>query len=106
EANLRRNAEEVLYLNRISLADRECAAGNLRYAEELLALCPPGRRHWEWRYLQSLCHGELRSLDGGTVPINDVARSPDGKYIAYATGQQYKADAQGQIIVCDATTFQ
>jgi eukaryotic-like serine/threonine-protein kinase len=106
EQRLRLQAEDTLYLNRITLADREAAAGNLRHAEELLALCPPERRQWEWRYLQALCHGELRSLDGGGGPVNHVARSPDGKYLAYATGQPYQSDAQGQIVILNAATFE
>src|SRR5262249_25634175 len=106
EQRLRLQAEDTLYLNRIALADRECAAFNLRHAEELLELCPADRRHWEWRYLKSLCHGELRSLDAHGAPVNHLARSPDGKYIASAGGQPYQSDAQGVIIIWDAATFE
>jgi eukaryotic-like serine/threonine-protein kinase len=106
EQRLRLQAEDTLYLNRISLADRECAAANLRHAEELLDLCPADRRHWEWRYLKSLCHGELRSLADHGAPVNHLARSPDGKYIASAGGQPYQSDAQGLIIIWDAATFE
>jgi WD40 repeat protein/serine/threonine protein kinase len=106
EQRLRLQAEETLYLNRISLADRECAAANLRHAEDLLGLCPPDRRQWEWRYLMSLCHGELRSLDAHHAVVNHLTRSPDGKMIAAGVGQPYQADAQGTIILLDADTFQ
>jgi WD40 repeat protein len=106
EERLRRSAEDTLYLNRISLADRECAAFNLRHTEELLGLCPPERRQWEWRYLMSLCHGELRSLDAHHTVVNCLARSPDGKLLASGGGQPYQADAQGTILLWDAATYQ
>jgi WD40 repeat protein/serine/threonine protein kinase len=106
EAELRRNAEETLYLNRITLADRECRVSNFRHAEGLLALCPPARRRWEWFYLQWLCHGELRTVDAGGVTVNDARYSPDGKYVVYSTGQPYQSDSPGEIVFCDATTLE
>ena len=46
--------------------------------------CPPEYRHWEWRYLKRLCHGDLATLRGHSQLVRAVAISPDGKRIASA----------------------
>jgi WD40 repeat protein len=97
-------AGTTLYLNRISLADRECAAFNLVHAEELLALCPPDRRRWEWQYLSRLCHGELRSVDALHTVVNCLARSPDGKLLAGAVSDALDARQRRELVVWDADT--
>src|SRR5262249_28957393 len=52
EQGLRLRAEEALYFNRIAFAERERSVNNVRQAEDLLELCPPERRLWEWHYLK------------------------------------------------------
>ena len=49
EAQERKRVEQQLYFNRITLADRELAAGKVPWAEDQLALCPEALRDWEWR---------------------------------------------------------
>jgi WD40 repeat protein len=53
------DADTNLYFHRVALADREWMDNNPDYAEQLLAECPPERRHWEWHYLQGLCRSAL-----------------------------------------------
>src|SRR5262249_9633773 len=73
-----------LYFNRVALADRYRMAANVPRARELLALCPPELRRWEWFYLQRLCQAELFRL---ILPGEGraAAFSPDGKLLASAS---------------------
>ena len=54
-------AQTTLYFNRIALAHREWQFRHVGRAQELLDACPEPLRQWEWRYLQRLCHGEVRT---------------------------------------------
>ena len=45
------------YTQRIALAGRELAAGNVGRAEELLDECPLDRRGWEWHFLKRQRYG-------------------------------------------------
>jgi WD40 repeat protein/serine/threonine protein kinase len=78
-------AEERLYFNRVALANRYWLAGNVERAEELLDVCPPKRRGWEWHYLKRLCRAELLTLTGHHSAVSAVAVSPDGRRIASAS---------------------
>jgi WD40 repeat protein/tetratricopeptide (TPR) repeat protein len=84
----RGRAEDHLYFTRIALAARAWEAGDVRTAENLLALGVPGpdvkdRRGWEWHYLRSLCRSELRSFaDHRSPDVTGVAFSPDGRLLA------------------------
>lgn len=49
----------------------------------------PDRRGWEWYYLWSLCHPEVRTLRSA-VNSSYVAWSPDGEYVA-ASGDVWRA---------------
>jgi WD40 repeat protein/serine/threonine protein kinase len=42
-------------------------------------------RHFEWYYLNRLCHADLLTLKGRTGGVLDVAYSPDGKRVAAAS---------------------
>ena len=44
----------------------------------------PDLRHFEWHYLERLCHLELRTIQGHTAPIYRVISSPNGRAIATA----------------------
>jgi WD40 repeat protein len=77
--------EELNYVNRFVLAEREWAANHAGRTLELLEACPPGLRGWEWRYLARLCHTELMSLRGHSAVIWGLAYSPDGRWIASAS---------------------
>jgi WD40 repeat protein/serine/threonine protein kinase len=78
----RAKAEASLYFNRVALANRYWLAGNVDRARELLDLCPPAHRHWEWHYLQKVCHAELLTLGPHPSEVVSVAVSPDGSRIA------------------------
>jgi hypothetical protein len=75
-----KEAEERLYFNRITLADREWWANNVPGAEELLDHYTDDRRGWEWHYLKRLCHADLFTVPG----LRCVAFSPDGRWLATA----------------------
>jgi WD40 repeat protein len=76
-----------LYFNRIALADRALAGGDVRRAWEILAECAPEHRRWEWHLLRHLCrvtpHVTLSATIGDDVASYDqVAFSPDGFLVA------------------------
>ena len=55
----------------------------------------PDRRGWEWRYLWSLCHPEVRTLHSA-ASLSYAAWSPDGEYVA-ASGDIWRAET-GEIV--------
>ena len=77
-------AEQVMYFNRIGLAQRAFEANSIARARELLDECPESRRGWEWNYLDRLCHFEALCFDGGTDEVLCATYSPDGTKIASA----------------------
>jgi serine/threonine protein kinase len=74
--------QETTYLQRIALAERELAAGNVARAEELLGGCEERLRGWEWHFLKR------QRYDGKPTPLQHystvirVAFSPDGRQLA------------------------
>jgi WD40 repeat protein/tRNA A-37 threonylcarbamoyl transferase component Bud32 len=76
-----REARRLLYANRLVLAEREWAAGNLARVHQLLADCPPESRGWEWRYLDQLRRRELAGVQGPPDNIQAAAISPDAKWV-------------------------
>jgi WD40 repeat protein len=85
----RREQETTLYFQRITLAHRELTANitNPQRAEELLDLCPPERRGWEWYYLKRLWRVEPVVLrDPGNEEVYGVAFSRGGERLAAACG--------------------
>jgi WD40 repeat protein/serine/threonine protein kinase len=105
EGRQRLRAEGALYFNRIAFANREWTAGNVRQAEELLELCPPARRRWEWHYLKRLCHGELVTLDSHKNVVNALAFSPDGKFLASGSGHPHQPGSLGLIKIWETSTW-
>jgi WD40 repeat protein len=87
------------YFHRIALAHRCWLANDVLRAEQFLAECPDDVRHWEWHYLERLCHSELLTLRGHAGPVNGVVFSPDGKRLA-------SAGDDGAVKVWDAVTGQ
>src|SRR5207302_400846 len=57
----------------------------LKEAADLQDELTPGRRPWEWDYLNRACHPELAVLEGHTGEVVSVAFSPDGGRVATAS---------------------
>jgi WD40 repeat protein len=72
---------ETTYLQRIALAGREQAAGNVGRAEQLLDDCPKHLRNWEWNFLKRQRYGNAPALQHPATVIR-VAFSPDGRQLA------------------------
>jgi WD40 repeat protein len=73
----------------MNLAQQAWEAGDIRRVRELLERHRPhpgesDLRHFEWHYLNRLCHQELLTLDARSGPASQVAFSPDGKRLASA----------------------
>jgi WD40 repeat protein/serine/threonine protein kinase len=81
ERQAKEDLERTAYVQRVALAGRELAAGNVGHAEELLDDCPEHLRGWEWHFLKRQRYGNapLRQHPGTVAP---VAFSPDGRQIA------------------------
>lgn len=96
ETLARQEAERLLYLSRVALADRELAAGKPAWAQEQLELCPESLRGWEWYHLDRGARGEMPvELKAGEGGVSCVAVSADDAIIA-------SAHASGAIRLWDA----
>jgi WD40 repeat protein/serine/threonine protein kinase len=73
-----RREKTTAYLLRITLADLEGKAGQLRRSERILDDCPPDVRQWEWHYLKGLYRPQFE-VPGGAAA---VAFSGDGQRLA------------------------
>jgi WD40 repeat protein len=99
----REEARRSLYFNRVALANRYFLANNVERAEELLDLCPPAMRNWEWRHLKRLCRAELLTIRGHREPVACAAFSPDGGQITSASFEEAPIP-RGIVRVWDAKT--
>jgi WD40 repeat protein/serine/threonine protein kinase len=98
--------DATVYAQTIALAYHEWQAGNVERARQLLAGCDPRFRHWEWHYLQRLCHAERLTIPAWVYQkaclFNYVAISPDGKRIA--VGLNVWPHPGGHVKIYDART--
>jgi eukaryotic-like serine/threonine-protein kinase len=88
--------QETSYVQRIALAGRELAAGNVGRAEELLDECPLDRRGWEWQFLKRQRYGNPPPMQHKTTAVR-ATFSPDGRQLAIAT-------MDGTVIIRDSRT--
>jgi WD40 repeat protein len=85
-------ADQNLYVAHVNLAQRAWEDGQVGRARGLLEQELPARtgghdfRGFEWHCLHRLCYPDAPTLQAGT-PLNAVAFSPDGKYLATASGR-------------------
>jgi WD40 repeat protein/serine/threonine protein kinase len=99
--------KQSAYFHRIDLAAREWLANNVGRAEELLELCPPELRRWEWYYLKRLCRADLLSLHVPSDAATAVAISPDGGRLAVVGSRSVQpGGAREEIKVWNAVTGQ
>ena len=76
-----REAEDSLYVNRVSLAQREIQAGNENHARKLLEVCPAHKRGWEWHYLNRSLHDEERTFFVRGRAPQELQVLPDGQRV-------------------------
>jgi hypothetical protein len=85
-----------LYVNRINLSEKYFLEENITRVHDLLKACPDDLRGWEWYYLWNNSNQAARNLvafepgkirsDYGTWYLSPLAFSPDGRKIAYGSG--------------------
>ena len=101
-----------LYSSLIDRARLEHQAANIAEAEAILDRCEPARRGWEWHFLKGLDNAEIFTLrgHGETGWVQNVAWSPDGRWIATAGGGEpyyenpgHKIEP-GTVVLWDAAT--
>src|SRR5262249_30797854 len=91
EQEAKRQLAQLSYEDRIELVQHEWAAGRVLRARALLdepvrlqEELTPGRRPWEWDYLNRLVHPERTVLEGHVGLVRSVAFSADGGRLASA----------------------
>jgi serine/threonine protein kinase len=87
-------SDQRLYVSDMRLAQRAWEDAQIGRLSELLEGQRPERtggidlRGFEWHYWWRLCHSELLTLKGHTLPVDSVAFSPDGRRIASGSGDK------------------
>jgi WD40 repeat protein/tRNA A-37 threonylcarbamoyl transferase component Bud32 len=81
-------AQSLLYTNRVMHAYWAWRDNEMGRTQQLLAECPQKLRHWEWHYVNRLCHADLLTLKGHRGEVWSVAFSQDGQRLASASDDQ------------------
>jgi WD40 repeat protein/serine/threonine protein kinase/Flp pilus assembly protein TadD len=76
------------YINRVNRAYREIQDDNIALAEDLLHGCEPGRRGWEWHFVERLCNSSRQVIDLANASAAALAYSPDGTWAVSGSGGQ------------------
>lgn len=74
--------ERSLYFRQVASAFADLQRDDIPTALERLKQCPERWRHWEWRYVHSLCRGEVRQFAGHKSSIHALDISADGEWFA------------------------
>src|SRR5262249_11743777 len=103
---LNERLQRTLYAAHMNLAHNTWEAGSIEQMRALLEQHRPkpgetDLRHFEWYYLDRLCHAELLTLKGAG---RGVAYSPDGKRLA--SSSEVQPGRPGEVKVWDAQTGQ
>ena len=77
-------ANRYLYFLRVNQAEAAWRDILPLRTSELLDVCPPEQRGWEWYYLDHQRHAPLLEFKDYSGVHAGVAYSPDGRHIAYA----------------------
>src|SRR5262249_53519428 len=95
-----------VYVSFVNFAYHECLGKDFVRARELLASCPADLRGWEWSFVNRQCHLALHTFSESAPAVNDVKWSPDGRFIASATGAllSNQEGVTGDVIIRDADT--
>lgn len=106
QSNLRRQAEQQLYVSDMSVAERALAEGNIRRVDEILdEYDRSGARElrgFEYHYLRQQCAGEQRwTLPVQTSKVFAVAYSPDGKMLLTGSSYLEEKDWSGELKLFD-----
>src|SRR5262249_43437552 len=100
----RDEARAALYYQQVVRAFLEWQTCNQEPAERLVRLSAGHeRKGWEWGYVQGLCQSDLLTLGGHNDQVACVKFSPDGRWLATATGAWF-GTRPGEVRLWDATT--
>jgi WD40 repeat protein/predicted Ser/Thr protein kinase len=81
EAAAKEQLDRVLDLHRVQLAYREWQDNNVLRARQLLAECAPGRRDWEWAFVDRLTRPLQELHEPQSRPLQGLVWSSDGSRI-------------------------
>lgn len=105
DGGLRRLRESELrqYAATLSLAEDALDGGRIVAADDLLRNCRWDFRNFEHNYLRQQVDGGIRTLHGHDGPVNDIAFTPDGRFVVTtsndATARIWQV-ATGQHVGC------
>jgi WD40 repeat protein len=78
---LRQTVERIEYGRTMEVCYQEYREDNIAATVALLNRTSPQYRGWEYRYLDRLCHFELKKLTGHASSVTSAVYSPDGSRI-------------------------
>lgn len=87
EVQARQRAEQMLYGNRIALATSALQSHDLELCREILQLCDPVYREWEWNYLNATASEAIFESTPKPLRVNSVAISHDGRLVVGGFGK-------------------